>query len=125
MSTTSTQSELTALAAELAAAKAAETAANAARIEIEQRIVALVEPTDKGTTSVKVPGMTISVVTGYSYKADIPEIKKIFPEIIKTKEELDTKNYEICREKDPALFAQVAKFVTITPKKPAVTIKLS
>jgi hypothetical protein len=127
-STTSTLTDLAALASELAAAKATENAATAARIAVETRIVALVAPRDKGTTSIKTGGMTISVVTGYSYKVEKAELANIAAwdtRFVTTKLELNTKAYEDAREHDPAAYAIAARYVTVTPRKPAVTIKLS
>ena len=42
-----------------------------------------------------------------------------------TKKELDSKAYEALREKDRPLFDRVSEFVTVAPKKPAVTLKVA
>lgn len=112
---------------ELRSAKAKEAEAKAERIEVEQRILALVEDApDNGSRTLKGERGRISVKFGLSYKADIDALREIEGAPLKfvpAKYELDAKAYEAMREADQAAFAKVAQFVTVKPKKPGVSLK--
>ena len=117
------------LAQELYDAKRAEDAASAARIAIEERIAALVETGDNGSKTVEAGAQTSKTVKrALSYKADLENLRLIPDAPIKTvpaKPALDEKAYEKLRESNPALFSKVAEFVTVTPRKVSVELKLA
>lgn len=112
------------IAADLANAKAAENKAKEERIAFEEELVAQVQTREKGSVTVPAGILKVTVTTGYNYKADIAAVKEQFPELIKVKAELDDKAYEAMREHDPDRFQKAARLVTVTPKKPTVTLKV-
>ncbi len=126
-----TEYKLMRLANELENAKAAEALAKRGRVEAEERIAALVPTEDVGQKTVTLDdGTKITVKRGLSYKAQTEEIQQCFlaagvphpPLKSKTTVELDTKGYEWFKENDPQMFVVMSQFVTVTPKKVAVTL---
>lgn len=116
------------LAQELYDARRAEDAASAARIAIEERIAALVETGDTGSKTVEAGALKVTVKRGLSYKCDIENMRLIAGAPVKfvpAKPALDEKAYEKLRETNHSLFAQVAQFVTVTPRKVSVELKLA
>ena len=116
------------LAQELYDARRAEDAATATRISVEERIAALVETGDNGSKTVEAGALKVTVKRALSYKADLEALAKIANAPVKTvpaKSALDEKAYEKLRESNPALFATVAEFVTVTPRKVSVELKLA
>lgn len=137
-----TQDRLKTLSVDLAAARKAEAEAKAKRIQVEESIVSLLDPGDRSTITVDPGnGLKLTVKTDLSYNSEIEEIEKIDPGLVKstTKKELDSKAYEELRDQKgryspmggmPAikaieLFGKVSNFVTVSPKKPAVTLKVA
>lgn len=116
------------LAQELYDAKRAEDAASAARIAIEERIAALVETGDNGSKTVEAGALKVTVKRALSYKCDLENLRLIAGAPVKfvpAKPALDEKAYEKLRETNHSLFAQVAQFVTVTPRKVSVELKLA
>lgn len=121
------------LAAQLSTAKLREETTKQQRISVEEQIAALVPGPEKGQKTVKLPdGTKIVVERGLNYKADCQAIEKIFasegetrfvPVKTKTTRELDEKGYEWYFSNDPDGFALLSKYVTVTPKKVAVSLK--
>jgi hypothetical protein len=116
------------LAQELYDAKRAEDAATAARIAVEERVAALVETGDNGSKTVEAGALKVTVKRALSYKADLDNLRLIAGaplKLVPEKSALDEKAYEKLRTADPALFATVAEFVTVTPRKVSVELKLA
>ncbi len=135
---TQTQETLCNLTSQLADARTEEAAAKAKRIQAEEAIVALLDPGEKSTITVDPGnGLKVTIKTELGYKADVDAIRVIDSDLLKEtiKWELDVKAYEALRDrKGPyvsmpemearALFDRVSEHVTVTPKKPAVTLKV-
>ncbi len=120
--------ELSKLTLQLAEARRDESEAKNRRVQTEEAIVALLQPGDKQTLTVEDGnGLKITVKTELGYKADVVEIERIDSDLLKitTKAELDVKAYEALREANPALFEKVSEHVTVTPKKPTLTLKVA
>ncbi|MFZ5832266.1 MAG: DUF7173 family protein [Planctomycetota bacterium] len=130
-----TAKQLAELANLLTAAKSEEKLAEGKRIEIEERIAALIPGPERGQKTVALPdGRKLTVERGFNYRADCAEIEKLFttgavsgefpPTKVKTTRELDVTGYEWYRTNDPDSFALLAQHVTVTPKKIAVSLKV-
>ena len=115
------------LATALYDAKKAEDAAKESRVAIEEEIAALVETPDSGSKTVTAGSLKVTVKRGFSYKADVQAILGLglADPPLKTKIELHEKAYEDIRATDSGLFAKLSKFVTVTPRKVAVTLSLA
>ena len=123
--------DLLSLARDLAAAKAAEDAAKARRVAIEEQIAAAV-PTVEGKmqTTATLPGLKVTVKRGMRYKVD-PECFKeaidpsIYEGCFKHKETWDVvpTRYEALRQLNPQAFATLSRHITATPSKPSVELK--
>ena len=117
-------SDIDKLASELATARHEESLAKAKRIECEEAILAQFDDlAESGSKTVKTGnGLKLTLKTALGYKidkgAELPE------ELLKRTEkvELNVKVYEAMRESDPIGFSKVAEKVTVTPRKPSVTI---
>lgn len=119
------------LACFLKTAKNEEEVAKNKRIEVEESIAALVDGPDRGQKTVDLgDGLRVTVERGFNYKADLNAVARVFedsgmpaPIKIKTTRELDVIGYEWYRFSEPGYFTEIAKHVTVTPKKTAVTVK--
>ncbi len=119
------------LACFLATAKHEEDEAKKSRIKIEEEIAAIIDGPDRGQKTVDLgDGIKVTVDRGFNYKADLAAIEVVMqnptmPAPVKTKttRELDITGYEWYRTNHPALFTEIAKHVTVTPKKTAVSVK--
>lgn len=123
-----TNEKLKSLLVDLAAARTDESEAKKRRIQAEEAIVALLDPGEKSTITVDPGnGLKVTVKTELGYKADVNAIERIDSDLINavTKKELNVKAYEALRTADPGAFARVSEHVTVTPKKPAVTLKVA
>ncbi|MCP4900030.1 MAG: hypothetical protein GY906_23930 [bacterium] len=131
------------LVQELRLAKVTENVAKKKRVALEEEIATLVPTKDEGQKTVEAKGddgqvLKVTVKRGLNYRADLAEIEKFFgeespsdghhflaaPVKQKSTRELDIKGYEWYRESHPEIFACFSEYVTVTPKKPAVTIKV-
>ncbi len=120
---------------QLVKAKAAEETAKAARIALEEKIAKLIPSPETGQKTVKLPdGTKLTVKRGLIYKADVQDIRDVFsdeaipdtmfpPISRKVEEKLDVKGYEWYRKNYPQIFLELSEFVTVTPKKIAVTVQ--
>lgn len=129
------------LACFLKTAKNEEEVARLARIKVEEKIAEIVGGPEKGQITVDLGrGLKVTVERGFNYRADLQGIDGIWkegyrdcndacsietPPPIKTKtaRELDVTGYEWYRVNLPNLFDEIAKHVTVTPKKTAVSVK--
>lgn len=123
------------LAVDLFTAKRAEDEAKKLRIEAEMAIATLVETGDNGSKTVDAgEGLKVVVKRKMNYKADIDaimalNIPKLLSPIVVTPpvpegNAFDEKAYEELRENHPETFKAISKYVTATPSKVSVTLKL-
>lgn len=119
------RNDLEALAIALANAKDVENQAKAARIEAEEALANAIGGKDNGSTSVKCGRISVTVKRGYNYKVeDIKNFSIEFPQLVKQKFELNSSAYEQERLEDSDVFKAAAMYVTATPAKTSVTLKL-
>ncbi len=119
------------LASALRAAKSKENLAKDIRISIEEDIAKCVETKEVGQKTVTLEnGTKVTVKRGLNYRADIDGIYSALednpfhpPVKMETKYSLDVKGYEWYRENNSEIFERIAKHVTVTPKKIAVTLQ--
>jgi len=115
------------LRAEWIAAKTAENEARNFRLKVEQEIIAALgdELPDTGTT--KTHGLKI--VTGYNRKWDQAALQemvnkgippKLFP--FKTEYKEIKRNSDYLANNEPEIWEYIARALTLTPKKPAISI---
>lgn len=115
-------SDIDSLLADLALAKTNEENAKRHRIAAEEKILEQFDLSDKERKTVKgTNGLTVTMQTGLTYKLD-----KDFPENmpIKITKKLDEKEYEFIRAENPKVFAELSQYVTVSQKKPSVTLKV-
>ena len=128
------ENKLLILAVNLRVAKEAESRTKKSRIAIEQVIAAEIPCGDTGQKTITLSnGTKITVKRGLSYKANLSEVAAVLiqnaddslpvPVKVKTTRELDIKGYEWYMANHPALYAQMATYVTVTPRKVAVTLQ--
>ena len=115
------------LKAKLAKLKAEEAAVRAERIKTEQEIVGLLadELKEHGTTNIH----GLKIVTGYNRKWDQEQLAelvarqipiKLFP--FKTEYKEDRAKSKYIENNEPEVWAEIQKALTLTPKKPSVSI---
>lgn len=115
-----------ALSADWIAAKAAEEAANKARIDIENRLIAALGQKEEGAQTHNIGQYKIEIVGKVSRKLDFAAwdiIKDKFPENlrpIKVKEELDEKGVKYLQQNEPQLYAILP--LEVKPAKTAVKV---
>jgi len=123
------------LAIALATIKREEDATKSRRIEIEEQIAALVETPLNGSKTVKAgDGLKVTVKRELGYKADIDAIRNLpIPEEVmplKMTEPkpagfvFDKKAYEDIIENHPDVAVKLAEYVTVTPRKVQVALKI-
>jgi hypothetical protein len=128
-------SDLEFLCRALIKAKYHEDVAKQERIQLEERIASLVPGPEVGSKTHKVnDSMKVTVERGYNYKADLDAIvaalasdtePELIPVKVKTTRELDAKGYEWYKANDNDTYAKICQYVSVTPKKVAVTVKVS
>lgn len=115
-----------ALSADWIAAKSAEEAANKARIDIENRLIAALGQKEEGAQTHNIGQYKIEIVGKVSRKLDFAAwdiIKDKFPENlrpIKVKEELDEKGVKYLQQNEPQLYAILP--LEVKPAKTAVKV---
>lgn len=113
------------LAAELVAARNDEALARDKRIQIEEAILAQIEIGDSERKTLATGnGLKLTVQTGLNYKLAASYPEGVVPVKETVKRELDVKAYEELRRSNPAGFAEASRWVTVTPKKAAVTVAI-
>lgn len=120
--------DMDAMLSDLAQAKRDEELAKLKRIQAEERILSWINnKPDKGRVKIG-DAIKGSVEFKLIYSADVDGIRTIdeegLPVTFVSAWEFDAKAYEALRDKRPALFAKVAKFVTTKPAKPSFELKL-
>ena len=122
---TAVRDDLEALAIDLFNAKKAEEQAKTARIAAEEKLAAAIGGKDSGSTSVKCGGVKVKVERGWNYKVEnIEAFAERFPALVKTRFELHDSAYKKLRKTDEQAFADAAFYVTATPKKVSIELKL-
>ena len=116
------------LTSTLSHAKVAEANAKATRIQAEEAIIAFFPSLkEKGSTTTDAGnGLSVTLTTGLTYKCDLKalyaENEEIACAVAKAQpEKLDEKAYEHLSPEHKAI---ASKFVTVTPKKVSVTLKV-
>jgi len=122
------------LVRKLYGAKRCESDAKADRIALELAIVKLVPIDDEsGSRTVDAgDGLKVTVKCGLNYRADVDGIRGMtsVPEArmpvksIPSDYKFDEKAYEALRKSNPDMANRIAEFVTVTPAKPSVTLKV-
>lgn len=119
------------LFAALVQAKQREQEAKVHRLACEARILeTIADKPEKGRVKLKGGPVTASVEFKLNYSADVDSIRggmtgdELPIRLVPASYEFDEKAYESLRTKNPALFAQVSKFVTTKPAKPSIELKL-
>ena len=125
---------LSELAKNLFDAKRVEEKAKAHRIDCETAIALLVETGERESKTVDCgEGLKLTVKRGLIYKTDVDAVRGIeaptgadIPlKLTPAKYELAEAPYEKLRTTFPAYFAEIAKHVTVTPRKVSVELKLA
>lgn len=118
------------LAQDYIAAKAAESAANKARIAIEEQLIAQLGAKEEGATTTELTnGLKVTITGKLTYKADMPMLMQIagaLPENlrpIKTEVKLDETGAKYLKNNEPEIWAMLAPAITIAPAKTSVAIK--
>lgn len=121
------------LARDLYRAKQAEETAKNERIRIENLILEAVEMPETGTKTVKVGALKLALKKENSYAVDekglfaagLPTetVRSLFEEVPASLKFVP-KQYESLRQMDPSVFSEVAKYVTVKPRKPSVALKI-
>ncbi len=128
------------LAGEFLDAKKSEETAKRIRIVVEEKIADLIETEEVGQKTITLDrNVKLTVRRGLNYTADIAKINEMWinefssgwiaenpvPKETVVKVTLDVKGYEWYRENHPKAFLVLSEFVTVKPKKTAVTIKFA
>lgn len=104
-------------------AKAREAAANAERIEIEQRIIAALGTKPEGSTTHKLTGMSVTLTARMTYGAeDADRLQAAAPELFRAS--LNESAIKRLRDADPARYRALAPLLVVRPAKVAVNVKL-
>lgn len=127
-----TETQLIALAEAWTQAKETERAANAARIKIEEDIIAITGAKEDGRETHNLPdGLKIIVVGKLTYKGDLVEIADQtadWPDqykIVRTKLELDEPKIRKIRDVNPSLWKRIAEYIDTKPAKTGILIERS
>tara|TARA_B100000749_G_scaffold280793_1_gene278848 strand:+ start:22332 stop:22808 length:477 start_codon:yes stop_codon:yes gene_type:complete len=112
-----------AYASALVAARYEEAEAKKRRIEIEEKILERYELEESGSKTVNTDnGLKITLKTSVSHKLDKGHEMPDSYLKVTTKTDLDVAKYELLRTRDPMEFGRISKWVTVTPRKGAVTV---
>ncbi len=117
---------LSELVAAWRAAKAAEAAAQAERLRIEEAIVNMVPRKDEGTVTVENVSVNFKVTRSVDTEA-LRQAWSALPasaqSLFRWKAEIDTKAMRAAQEFAPDAYKAAAQFITAKPAKPSITIK--
>ena len=127
------EQELEDLACQLHNAKKMEDQAKAVRIQIEEKIAALIETPANGSKTVQAGEIKITVKRGITYSADFDGLfgaglpasimERVVTDVPATYD-FNAKGFEALKNEDPEAYHEVAKYVATKPKKVAVTLKI-
>jgi hypothetical protein len=128
--TSNTQAELEHLAERWLTVKDAERQANAERLRIEDKILALSPAKEEGSSSLTLTnGYKLKMIGKLSYKADLDALLEItanWPEEqkpVKTETKADEAALKFLRANRPDLWSRIAPAVTTKPMKTSITIE--
>jgi hypothetical protein len=128
--TSNTQAELEHLAERWLIVKDAERQANAERLRIEDKILALSPAKEEGSSSLTLTnGYKLKLIGKLSYKADLDALLEItadWPEEqkpVKTETKADEAALKFLRANRPDLWKRIARAVTTKPMKTSITIE--
>ena len=128
--TTNTEAELEHLAERWLIVKDAERQANAERLRIEDKILALSPAKEEGSSSLTLTnGYKLKMIGKLSYKADLDALLEItanWPEEqkpVKTETKADEAALKFLRANRPDLWSRIAPAVTTKPMKTSITIE--
>jgi len=129
---TEEEAQLRDIANQLATIKCKESGIKAQRIDLENQIAALVETGENGSKTVSAgSGLKVTVKRALGYSADVSALKNLalptdqIPlKFVPESYAFDPKAYEKLVEENPSVATRVSEFVTATPKKVNVTIKI-
>lgn len=120
--------------ASLSAAKDAEAAAVAARLNAEADLLAIVgELPDEGTTR-QADGALVAVIrTSLRRSVNTEALTRIAPKIpeaigkrlLRWKPELDTKELRYVQNNEPQVYALLAEAIQVKPAKPSITLEVA
>jgi len=128
--TSNTQAELEHLAERWLTVKDAERQANAERLRIEDKILALSPAKEEGSSSLTLTnGYKLKMIGKLSYKADLDALLEItanWPEEqkpVKIETKADEAALKFLRANRPDLWSRIAPAVTTKPMKTSITIE--
>lgn len=128
--TSNTQAELEHLAERWLIVKDAERQANAERLRIEDKILALSPAKEEGSSSLTLTnGYKLKMIGKLSYKTDLDALLEItadWPEEqkpVKTETKADEAALKFLRANRPDLWSRIAPAVTTKPMKTSITIE--
>lgn len=128
--TSNTQAELEHLAERWLTVKDAERQANAERLRIEDKILALSPAKEEGSSSLTLTnGYKLKMIGKLSYKTDLDALLEItadWPEEqkpVKTETKADEAALKFLRANRPDLWSRIAPAVTTKPMKTSITIE--
>lgn len=112
-------------------AKKAEVEANRDRLEIEKRLLDLLEKKEEGTVSTKTEFYKVSVTFGVDRKVDSEIARSLADEmdreqyerVFKWKPEISITELKHLRDNKPEVFRQVSRALTAKPTKPSVKVE--
>ena len=127
-----TKSKLTPeqLVDQLVAAKKAEAEANKQRVQIEEQIIALFGNREEGAETHELGnGLKVTITGKLTYKANMEQLMQICGALpanmrpLKVETKLDETGAKFLKNNEPEVWAMLAKAITVSPAKTAVTIK--
>ena len=116
------------VAEELIAAKAAEARAAKNRISLEEELISLLGAREEGAQTHALDGFKVTIEGKLSRKVDwklFDQIAAKLPEDlvpVKVKRELDATGVKYLQNNEPQIYAKIAKALTVSPAKTAVTV---
>ena len=118
------------LAQDYIAAKAAEAAANKARVAIEEQLIAALGAKEEGASTTELAnGLKVTITGKLSYKADMPLLLQLagaLPENLrplKVETKLDETGAKYLKNNEPEIWSMLAPAITVAPAKTSVAIK--
>lgn len=111
-------------------AKAAEDEAKSRRINLDEKIEALVQGPQEGSSCAYADGFKVTVTRKFTRTVDVDAYAEHCDEIpsyitpIKTKFEVDMKIYRALESGNPDMFRVAQKFIEIKPAKTAIKVEV-
>lgn len=113
-------------------AKAAERAANKARLEAEVELVSLIDHLDEGTSKTEVGAYKITITGKMTRTLDAAQVAtldaqipaEILRRVIEYRPTLSVREYRYIQENEPEYFKALAACVTTRPAKPSIDVEV-